>query len=235
VIATNANDILHRFIANGDYSKPATCHATLAPAMDITIPSNFERYLFALSNDSGEVTSKWMATASAGEGLDLGLQRAMPDSSSVIKEKRLEEIRGIFRSAACSDANIEKTVAAHQREYAMTHCPHTACGIYAAEQLRAEMEGPIICCATAHHGKFGISMDEAEKMKPALPSQLKSVEGKPTRLVQCPNDQEEVKAYLLACVVTGGAPSSAVPPPLAGTVAAQEGAYACGIGSCVVS
>ena len=57
--ATNANDILHRFISGGDYSK-GEFKQTLAPAMDISIPSNFERYLFDLSGRSGEISLGWM-------------------------------------------------------------------------------------------------------------------------------------------------------------------------------
>merc|ERR1712166_162201 len=48
LVATNRNDILHRFIDGGKYSKADECQFTDAPAMDITIPSNFERYLYTL-------------------------------------------------------------------------------------------------------------------------------------------------------------------------------------------
>lgn len=42
VLATNANDVLPRFFAGGDYAPEAT-KATLANAMDVGAPSNFER------------------------------------------------------------------------------------------------------------------------------------------------------------------------------------------------
>ena len=41
-LATNANDVLPRFLAGGDYAPQAT-RATLANAMDVGAPSNFER------------------------------------------------------------------------------------------------------------------------------------------------------------------------------------------------
>ncbi len=45
LVATNANDILARFFATGEYAR-GEVHFTLSPAMDIQIASNFERFLF---------------------------------------------------------------------------------------------------------------------------------------------------------------------------------------------
>ena len=46
VAATNDNDILHRFFSRGEYHRPTAVQQTLAPAMDICVSSNFERFLF---------------------------------------------------------------------------------------------------------------------------------------------------------------------------------------------
>jgi len=231
VVATNANDILHRFISKGDYAKQP-CKATLAPAMDITIPSNFERYLYVLSGKSGEITKTWMETVASEGTFDLGLQRT--SSADVVKEARLTELRKIFDSAAATDDEIRAVQNAQQEQFNLTHCPHTACGIYAAEQVNPELK-PFICMATAHHAKFGVSLDEAEKMRPALPPQLKSVEGQTTRLVRCPNSSAAVRAYLLNCVVgkdqSAGSTSGNKLP--GGAAATKEIGGACGM--CVVS
>merc|ERR1719321_2280529 len=47
IVATNSNDILHRFLTNGNYDKYPV-QATCSPSMDIGISSNFERYLYYL-------------------------------------------------------------------------------------------------------------------------------------------------------------------------------------------
>ncbi len=53
-VATNANDILHRFISPlADYSLAAAVTPTLAPSMDIQAASNLERYLY-------HVAGEWM-------------------------------------------------------------------------------------------------------------------------------------------------------------------------------
>ena len=51
VLATNANDVLPRFFAGGDYA-PESTKATLANAMDVGAPSNFERLRHWHSDDA---------------------------------------------------------------------------------------------------------------------------------------------------------------------------------------
>merc|ERR1740121_2180283 len=51
IVATNSNDILHRFFTTGDYDKHPVLQ-TCSPSMDIGISSNFERYLFYLMGES---------------------------------------------------------------------------------------------------------------------------------------------------------------------------------------
>ena len=51
VLATNANDVLPRFFAGGQYAPAPSC-ATLANAMDVGAPSNFERLRHWHGNDA---------------------------------------------------------------------------------------------------------------------------------------------------------------------------------------
>ena len=51
VLATNANDVLPRYFASGDYAPEAT-KATLANAMDVGAPSNFERLRYWHADDA---------------------------------------------------------------------------------------------------------------------------------------------------------------------------------------
>ena len=47
IVATNKNDILHRFISRNEYST-TELSKTFSPSMDILVSSNFERYLYDL-------------------------------------------------------------------------------------------------------------------------------------------------------------------------------------------
>ena len=51
ILATNQNDILHRFFETGLYRRGEVCF-TSSPAMDIQVASNFERYLFYVYRSS---------------------------------------------------------------------------------------------------------------------------------------------------------------------------------------
>ena len=67
VVATNENDILHRFFSSGDYSR-GTIHFTTTPAMDIQVASNFERLLYyRVSGDAGRVTRYMNEFAESGK------------------------------------------------------------------------------------------------------------------------------------------------------------------------
>lgn len=66
IIATNANDILHRCISANDYRRAPLVH-TLSPSMDIMISSNFERLLFDLYDRDGTAIAALMAGFDAGK------------------------------------------------------------------------------------------------------------------------------------------------------------------------
>ena len=59
VVASNANDILTRFVNDGDMSTPVV--PTLSPSMDIQVSSNFERLLFEMNGRDGGRTAEQLA------------------------------------------------------------------------------------------------------------------------------------------------------------------------------
>jgi threonine synthase len=71
LVATNRNDILHRFIHAGDFTKHVV-EPSLAPAMDITIPSNFERFLFHHSGENAAWLASTMAVTKDTPGFSMG-------------------------------------------------------------------------------------------------------------------------------------------------------------------
>jgi len=191
VVATNANDILHRFISEGDYTQGEFL-ATSAPAMDITIPSNFERYLFDMSGRNGAVLASWM------EQIKEKGTFAMEGD----REEKLTEMRSVFSSARASDEEIHAAQMLHIKKFkGYTHCPHTCAGVHAIEQVHKAEHAPYILMATAHHGKFGESLAEAATaVRPKLPERLESLDGSLRRLWKAPNSVEMIKKYLITHV-----------------------------------
>ncbi|WP_411850825.1 threonine synthase [Stenotrophomonas sp. LGBM10] len=61
-LATNANDVLPRFFHGGDYA-PATSVATVANAMDVGAPSNFERLRWLYADDDAALRADVRAEA----------------------------------------------------------------------------------------------------------------------------------------------------------------------------
>jgi threonine synthase len=60
VLATNANEVLPKFFAGADYS-PAASVATLANAMDVGAPSNFERLRWLYRDDDAALRADFTA------------------------------------------------------------------------------------------------------------------------------------------------------------------------------
>eukprot|EP00750_Incisomonas_marina_P021138 INCI4180.5.p1 GENE.INCI4180.5~~INCI4180.5.p1 ORF type:complete len:932 (-),score=122.48 INCI4180.5:218-3013(-) len=110
-VCTNENDILHRFFADGDYSVQGRAQPTLAPAMDITKSSNFERFLFHLLDGDAAQLASCMSGLNATGRLDLG--NGDPTRAATL----LARARAIFVSARASDANIHTTTESVRSDY----------------------------------------------------------------------------------------------------------------------
>ena len=157
IIATNANDILHRTLADNDFSKQAL-KATLAPSMDIVVSSNFERLLFeAYERDGAAVAA---------------LLERFQNEPAALAEAPLAKLRELFASYSVDDATILDVIReAHQRTKELLD-PHTATGYRAAERVRADAATPMITLATAHPAKFAEAVVEAGFPGVPLPAHM---------------------------------------------------------------
>ena len=105
VVATNRNDILHRFMSGNRYDKD-TLHPTLSPSMDIMVSSNFERLLFDMHGRDGAKVAELMDHF-----------RATGEMS--VDDERWTETRKLFDSLAVDD---EQTCATIGREIGRASC-----------------------------------------------------------------------------------------------------------------
>ncbi len=100
VIATNANDILHRFMSSSRYGKSALAH-TLSPSMDIVISSNFERALFEFYGRDAAALAD--------------LMQRFRTSEVAVPAAVIEAARAQFASFSVDDAMTCATIAAGLR------------------------------------------------------------------------------------------------------------------------
>ncbi len=184
VLATNSNDILSRAINGGRYERGEHSHATLSPAMDIQVASNFERILFeALDRDADHLRLLYAQFAQSG-GFD-------------IPPAALDKLRSDFASASVSNDETKKAMQAAYLEPGYLACPHTAVGLEAQWKLEPPLDDrPIVTLATAHPAKFPETVEEATGVKPPLPAKCADLFERAEKVDELPNDTEAVKRFI---------------------------------------
>lgn len=130
IVATNQNDALHQLFLKNHYSR-LRANKTLSPAMDLSIFSNLERFLWELYGHDDQAVSALMAAfESSGEmtlANEFWLQaRMIIDSYAVSDEQTLEEITSLYRDTG----------------YVID--PHTATGVLAARLYRRSLVAPMV-------------------------------------------------------------------------------------------
>jgi len=181
IVATNENDILHRFFTQGEYHRE-DIQATISPSMDICVSSNFERYLFHLAGDDSTTLANWMSAFESTGKL-------------TISGKMLDKARADFKSArADTDATL-KIIKRYNSDHEYMLCPHSAVGVDAVHQLNTA-NSATVCLATAHFAKFGDACSMAVDPLPTLPKQLSKLWKMQIRSSNCPNDAAVVQAFM---------------------------------------
>ena len=181
IVATNENDILHRFFTEGEYHRE-DIQKTISPSMDICVSSNFERYLYHLAGDDATTLANWMSAFESTGKL-------------TITGKKLDEARSDFKSAKADTANTLETIKRYHSEFDYMLCPHSAVGVSAAHQLDTANEATV-CLATAHFAKFGDACSMAVEPLPTIPKQLSRLWNLKIRSSNVPNDTKVVQAFM---------------------------------------
>ena len=183
LLATNENNILTRFIKEGDYSL-GNVVPTVSPSMDIQIASNFERYLYHLFGDNSDRVKNAFA-----ELKERGRISFTP--------AEMNQVRADFISTSVNQVATLETIRNFHEETGYLLDPHTAVGVKAAlEMLPADSAR--ICLATAHPAKFSETVEKALGKAVTPPESVKALEGKPTRCEIMDADLEKVREFIVA-------------------------------------
>jgi threonine synthase len=182
IVATNVNDILHRALANGDYSA-GTVTPTAAPSMDIQVSSNFERLLFDCGGRDGKALAEQMCGFETTKAMRL-------------TNAQREGAAALITSARADATEMAQAMAWAHRECGEVIDPHTAIGLHAARNADLPRDVPIVTLATAHPAKFPDAVERATGQRPPLPSRVGDLFDREERYTELPGDYDAIAAYI---------------------------------------
>jgi len=133
--STNVNDVLRRFI-DGGVLEPLVTKPSVAPSMDIQIPSSLERLIFDLSSEAKDFYTQ--------------LQNS---SKAHLDEKSFGALKHIFSSVTFSDDMIKTLITSLHDEFDIIFDPHSVTSVQMA--LDNDSSLPTVAVATASPEKFG--------------------------------------------------------------------------------
>lgn len=142
LLATNENDSVTAFLRSGLLSKnKGDVIKTISPAIDIQAPYNIERILWLATDHNCQLVKQWMETFERVGKVTipkLDLLSTCVSGMCVTETQTLETIQRVW-----SDS-----------KYLLD--PHTAVGVFAAQNLRNDSMNAMtmVCLATAHPAKF---------------------------------------------------------------------------------
>ena len=178
IVATNANDILHRAISKGDYISKQV-KETLSPSMDIQLASNFERLIYYINNSESSKT--------------VDIMKKIKQNSYQIEKSNLEMIQKDFLSESCNEQETLDIIKKNYEENNIILDPHTAVGVGAANKLSFN---DCVVLSTAHPCKFPDAIKNAINKYEELPQKLKHVLDKEENFEVLKNNTEEVKKFI---------------------------------------
>jgi len=179
VVATNQNDILHRTLETGAYTKEGVT-PTISPSMDIQVSSNFERALFyAYDQDGATVASQMDDLKNGGFKISQGAYQALKET---------------YKSGRASEAETSAAIKSYVAKHGELLCPHSAVGVHVAEAHQSKT--PMVTLATAHPAKFPAAVEAATDIHPPLPPRMADLYERSERVTRVANDLSAIQTII---------------------------------------
>ncbi len=184
VIATNRNDILHRFLSQNHYEVTGI-HHTLSPSMDIAVSSNFERLLFDLFGRDGKLLASRMTQLHQQGG-------------GSIDDYRWAQAKQLFDSCAVDDEATCETIKQVFDTTEEILDPHTAIGVRAGRLCGRDAAIPMVTLGTAHPAKFPEAVKKSGvPVEPALPNHMADLFEREERYSVVENSLDAIQSEIL--------------------------------------
>lgn len=126
IIGTNTNDIAHRTLSKGDFSK-GDMHMTLSEAINIQVPYNFERFFHFLASEDSQQVKAWMQTMEVKSKVEFS-----PDQRASLAQG--------MGSRAIDDQSMLNTMRRCWEGHKYVVDPHTSVAITAGNLLSSDMQ-----------------------------------------------------------------------------------------------
>ena len=181
IVCTNKNDILARFIQNGDYTTRPV-HPTYSPSMDIQVASNFERYLFELFGRNHALLKEALNTFQATGKLP------------PLTEEQQNKVQQDFAASRCNEDETLANMADGDERYHTQLDPHTATALCAARKLPGLW--PMVLLSTAHGSKFPVPAQKAYGKTVPLPVYMSQLMEKEEKYTCLPNGIEAGRNHI---------------------------------------
>ncbi len=181
VVGSNRNHGLTDLISEGRIAIEAVV-PTLAPAMDIQVPSNMERLLADLLGGTGPAVAEAVRLLRTEGSLQL------PAEASA----RLQQL---FAAMWLDDEATAAVIAEVHSQTGRLVDPHTAIGIAAGRKARGSGT-TLVSLATAHPAKFPEAVKAATGVEPELPAELAGIIDRTERLHSLPPSLEAIRGFV---------------------------------------
>ena len=183
-VATNKNDVLHRLFLEDLYQQKEAS-SSLAPSMDISVASNFERLLFEVFKKDG-LLLKNLFSSFPSKSINLS---NLPDDG-------WNKIKDFFQSSTCSDADIIETIVNKYNYENILLDPHTATAIKGNKDLNYDLS-EVVTFATAHPAKFPDAINaKLDVLEENTPLKLKEIMTKDESYSVIENKYEDVVNFI---------------------------------------
>ena len=166
IVANNANHGLATVIQTGRLPL-SPVEPTVAPAMDIAVSSNLERYLYELFDRSPERTAE-------------AITRFRADGALILDEVAHSRFAEAFTAGWCDDAQIEQAIVDARDSHGLILDPHTATAWKVGRDVRNPGE-TLVIVSTAHPAKFPDTITHALGEPPAVPERIRAIMDLPER------------------------------------------------------
>jgi threonine synthase len=182
LIATNTNDVLHKAFSLNNYEKSEVIQ-TLAPSMDISVASNFERLLYNLYDNNSSMLAAAMS--------------AFPEQSISIPKDKQDLMSNFFKSHKSDDEEILEQIGKTYDAIGYMLDPHTATGVKAGNHLSPDDE-PVVVMGTAHPAKFSEAIEKAVVgYNSEIPIKLQEAFKQEEIFNLLPKDYSKIKDFIL--------------------------------------